>query len=97
MFPGIAQAFTPQQAFISLKSRASGALVLVAAKASQSSPNDYSGTFGPTTIVKQIGTQVTPISRTAKTYGHKSHRTSLLVCAVPLVRLGAGVHLGHSL
>ncbi|CAL8470839.1 g10381 [Coccomyxa elongata] len=56
-FPGNAQPFTPQQVFISLKSRVSGAMVLVAAKAAQSSPNDYTATLGPSTIAKQIGTQ----------------------------------------
>ena len=74
-FPDCAQAFTPQQAFISLKSRVSGALVLVAAKASQSSPNDFSATFGPTTIVKQIGTQVGPrLPHRLTSEGHSFHR-----------------------
>lgn len=59
-FPGSGKGFAPQQVFISLKSRVSGALVLVAAKAAQSSPGDYVATVGPSTIAKQIGTQVTP-------------------------------------
>ncbi len=59
-FPGNAQPFAPQQVFISLKSRASGALVLVAAKAAQSSANDYTATVGSSTVAKQIGPQVHP-------------------------------------
>jgi hypothetical protein len=58
-FPGIPKAFTPQQVFVSLRNRASGALAVVAAKAAgSSSPNDYSATVTSDIVAKQIGKQV---------------------------------------
>ena len=52
--------YTPQQTFVSLKSAASGALVVLAAKAGKSNPNEYSLSFTADSIASQIGTQVTP-------------------------------------
>jgi hypothetical protein len=50
--------FTPQQAFVSLKSAASGALVVLAAKAGKSAPNDFSLSFTADSIASQVGPQV---------------------------------------
>ena len=50
--------FTPQQVFMSLKSKAGPGTVLLAAKASKGSASDYTATATPDTIVKLIGAQV---------------------------------------
>ena len=57
--PSPSKAFTPQQAFMSLKSRESGSLVLVAAKAGKE--GSYTISVSPDTISHQIGTQVAPL------------------------------------
>lgn len=55
---GDGKPFTPQQAFVSLKSAASGAVVVLAAKAGKSAPNEYSVSFTAESIASEIGTQV---------------------------------------
>ncbi len=54
--PVPAKAFTPQQAFLSLKSTASGRLVVVAAKAGKDGA--YTASLTPEAIATQIGSEV---------------------------------------
>ena len=54
--PVPAKAFTPQQAFLSLKSTASGRLVVVAAKAGKDGA--YTVSLTPEAIATQIGPEV---------------------------------------
>lgn len=61
--PSPSKAFTPQQAFMSLKSKDSGSLVLVAAKAGKE--GSYMISVTPETILHQIGAQVAPSEHNA--------------------------------
>ena len=54
--PSPSKGFVPQQAFVSLKSRANGKMVLVAAKAGKDGA--YTASITPEIISNQIGTQV---------------------------------------
>ena len=54
--PVPAKAFTPQQAFLSLKSTGSGRLVVVAAKAGKDGA--YTASLTPEAIATQIGSEV---------------------------------------
>ncbi len=57
--PVPAKGFTPQQAFLSLKSKESGKLVLVAAKAGKDGA--YIASLTPEALANQIGAEVTSV------------------------------------